>query len=144
MKTEGLKISLEKKKPLIPKDELTLTEMGIEGDRHADGGDKQIFVYSIEAQKADKEEMQGLCYGSYEANITVSGIDLKTLKSGDVIKIGTDGASIMITSHKGKCFDDCEKFSAKLYCTLRVNALYAKVITPGKIKLGDEIILERA
>ena len=143
MKVEGLKISLEKKKPLIAKDELILCSLGIEGDRHADGGDKQISVYSIEAQEADLNETKGLCYNSYEANITVSGIDLKGLKAGDIIKIGNGGVSVVITSHKGRCFDECEKFNAKKYCTLRANALYAKVLNEGVIKLGDEIVLEK-
>lgn len=142
MKIEGLKISSEKKKPYIPKDEIYLCNMGIEGDRHADGQDKQISVYSIEAAEIDKTEMQGLCYGSYEANLMLSGVDLKALKKGDVLKIG-ESASVMITSHKGKCFDNCDKFNAKLYCTLRANALYAKVLTEGVVKVGDEIVLEK-
>lgn len=143
MKIEALKISEEKKKPLVTKDVLTLSEKGIDGDRHADGGDKQISIYSIEAQNADKSEMHGLCYGSYEANILINGIDLKPLKKGDKLHIG-DTAVIMITSHKGKCFDNCEKFNAKLYCTLRANALYAKVLIGGQIKTGDNVILEKA
>lgn len=142
MKVHNLKISLEKKKPLVEKSELTLCELGIEGDRHADGGDKQISVYSIEAINQSQSEVHGLCYESYDANIITEGIDLDSLKAGDKLKIGDD-AIIMITSHKGKCYEECEKFKNKCYCTLRANALYAKVLVSGKIKKGYNIESER-
>lgn len=116
-----------------------IRDEGIEGDRHADGGDRQIALFSAEAKKALASETPGLCGKKFHENILTAGLDLAGLKPGDVLSAGS--AKIMITGGKGACqYGDCVKADSGEKCSLKSSVRFAKVIQTGIVSVKDELI----
>ena len=61
----------EKKKPAVCEKELILKEsFGIEGDHHADGGERQISLVTVsEKEWMNQQEIKGFCFKKYKENI---------------------------------------------------------------------------
>ena len=57
--------------------------IGMEGDRHAAGGERQTSLLAGEARDwMEKQTEPGLCFRRYKANLITEGIDTTQLKYG--------------------------------------------------------------
>ena len=140
IKVLSVNISEEKgviKKPVV---EIVLNDKGVVNDAHAGDWHRQVSLLAKES--IDKfEEVLGrkLEFGEFAENITTEGITLFTMKPGDKLKIAD--VELEVTQIGKKCHGDgCAIFSQVGKCVMPKEGIFAKVIHPGKIKPGDEII----
>lgn len=113
---------------------------GLLGDAHADGSHRQLSLLAKESY--DKMEALGagrLEWGSFAENITTEGITLYTLPVGTKLRIG--GCVVEVTQIGKQCHGDCEIFKKVGTCVMPKEGIFARIITGGEIKSGDEISL---
>lgn len=135
--------------PKTPVDSAEITIDGLVGDSHTDlkhhgGPERAVCLYALEVIESLKAEGHPIFPGSTGENITTSGLDWETLQIGQQLQLG-ETVILEITDFTAPCktirnsFID-EKFiriSQKLHPgEARV---YAKVLCPGIVKIGDKI-----
>ena len=125
----------ERKKPV---EEVELRENhGIVGDAHAGDWHRQVSLLAQES--IDKMRALGLDVnaGDFAENITTSGIDLVSLPIGTRLQVG---ATLLEVTQIGKeCHTRCAIFYQAGDCVMPKEGIFARVITGGVIRPGDEI-----
>ena len=118
-----------------------LEALGLEGDKHAKGGDKQLTILgNWGKQWIGQEIVAGLCFPRCKANVEING-SIKHWKVGDRIRIGKE-AVIEITNASKECFPTaCERTKEELACLLGQELRYAKVVKSGNVVVGDIVDL---
>ena len=112
---------------------------GLEGDFHATGGDRQITILIVETKEQIADyESKGLCFSRFKENISIRGIDPKTLQPGAQLIIGD--AALAITGETKQCHKECPLFEAGKRCPLAGLSLFARVIKSGTIRVGDDVV----
>ena len=142
-KIKKIKIFVEKNLPpeIVQKAEC-LVDCGLQGDRFAKGGEKQLTA--IDAQTIcwmEDTAEKGLCFARYKANLELENMDLSLLKSGD--KLACGNAKLQVSDVGKECFAECVLVQGKKDCMLRKHAKYLKVLQSGTIQLNDEIYKEQ-
>ena len=63
--------------------------IGMEGDRHAAGGERQTSLLAGETRDwMEKQTEPGLCFRRYKANLITEGVDTTQLNTGDLLAAG--------------------------------------------------------
>jgi len=121
----------------VPAAELKVN-LGIPGDAHAGNWHRQISL--LAAESIDKTRASGADVGpgDFAENITTEGVDLQSLTLGSKLRLGTD-VEVEITQFGKNCHNTCEIFKQIGGCVMPREGIFAKVITPGRIKPGDNI-----
>lgn len=135
-----IQIFVEKGRPGEKKESVMLEEgVGILGDRHADGGDRQISILLSEVREwMEAQSTPGLCFNRYKENIRISGLMPELFREGVLFKIGD--AELEITGFAKRCFSECQYVSEGKDCILLHGAFYACVVKSGRISNGDGVI----
>jgi MOSC domain-containing protein YiiM len=126
----------ERKKPV---EAVELRENhGIVGDGHAGEWHRQVSLLAQES--IDKMRALGLDVnaGDFAENITTSGIDLVSLPIGSRLQIGE--TVLEVTQIGKECHTRCAIFYQAGDCVMPKEGIFARVITGGMIRPGDEII----
>ncbi len=110
-----------------------LAGIGIEGDKKANGGDRQLCIADEKAFTEYRFDNEGLCVKRFMPNITTSGLDYKSLKPGTQLKMGD--TLIEISEHQKKCFPECQLVQRGEICQIRKNSAFAKIVTSGTVKI---------
>ena len=112
--------------------------LGLEGDFHAKGGERQIsllFAESREQETASKE--RGLCFSRFSENITIRGLSSPALTPGTRLSAGEAVLEISgVTKH---CHEECALYEAGKRCSFAGLNLFAKVLKSGVIRVGERI-----
>ena len=111
---------------------------GIVGDGHAGDWHRQVSLLAQES--IDKMRAMGLDVnaGDFAENITTTGIDLVSLPIGTVLQVGQ--ALMEVTQIGKECHTRCAIYYQAGDCVMPKEGIFAKVITGGMVKPGDEII----
>ena len=130
----------EKKKPAVSEKELVLKEaFGIEGDHHADGGDRQISLVTVsEKEWMEQQQEKGFCFNKYKENILLEGISLADCKEGDLLAVGD--TILEMTSSIKNCHPELCQLAGSGNCILAGSSRFAKVKCGGTIKEGMPVI----
>jgi cyclic pyranopterin phosphate synthase len=114
---------------------------GIVGDAHAGDWHRQVSLLAQES--VDKMRGKGveLQPGDFAENLTVEGIDLKNLKIGQRLKIGSE-AILEITQIGKECHNGCAIKQQVGDCVMPREGVFAKVVKGGEINTGDQINFE--
>lgn len=141
MKREGKVAALfrypQKRMPGIEESELVCVEhSGIDGDHHADGGERQISLLTVqEKQWMQQQEQQGFCFKKYRENILLDGLELYGYRSGDLIQIGD--VVLELTGEIKSCHPDlCHLADGAHNCILAGTSRFAQVKSGGTIQVG--------
>jgi MOSC domain-containing protein YiiM len=137
-----------------------LTETSIEGDRCRNrmvhgGPRKAVLMLAAEVIDALTARGYPVFYGALGENLTVSGLDPHRWRMGQRYRVGQD-ALIELTKLRTPCFNldvygpeiKAEIFDAQCQAKDAASPVwghggfYARIIRPGLIQAGDEIILE--
>ena len=123
------------KKVNVPEAELKV-DLGIAGDAHAANWHRQISLLGVES--IDKMVAIGVQVspGNFAENITTEGIDLIEIPIGGRVRIG-ENVEIEITQIGKECHSRCEIYEQVGDCIMPREGVFAKVISPGKIRVGD-------
>lgn len=114
-----------------------IKDLGVEGDFHAKGGERQISLLACESIHKMKEKGLKLENGAFGENIITEGLDLLSLKIGQRLKIGE--AEIEITKIGKECPKRCAIYYQTGDCIMPREGVFARVINSGRIKPGDII-----
>ncbi|MEI7816458.1 MAG: MOSC domain-containing protein [Desulfuromonadales bacterium] len=137
-KVEAVCISEKKGERKKPVASVELRENhGIVGDGHAGDWHRQVSLLATES--IDKMRALGLdvTAGDFAENITTSGIDLVSLPIGSRLHIGD--TLLEVTQIGKECHTRCAIFYQAGDCVMPKEGIFAKVITGGVIKPGDEM-----
>jgi MOSC domain-containing protein YiiM len=122
--------------------------LGMKGDFHARGGERQISLLSVEARQwMDAQKDPGLCFKRFKVNILfeMKGEGPEAFheekiagdKTGSIL---TAGEAALELSTGGKyCFGGCPLLSAEEKCVLVEQSLFARVIKSGVLRPGDRL-----
>jgi MOSC domain-containing protein YiiM len=115
-----------------------LVGFGLKGDAHAAHWHRQVSLLANES--IDKMRQRGLqaAYGDFAENITTEGIDLMSLPIGTTLRAGQE--AILRVTQKGKeCHDRCAIYHEMGDCVMPREGVFAEVLRPGEISVGDSI-----
>ena len=141
-KIESINISKDKGQKKTRVEEVYINENGIEGDGHSGKWHRQISLLSRESIQQINRKGANAKAGDFAENLTISGIDLKKIKIGDILSIeGRDKIELMVTQIGKECHNDgCVIKKATGDCIMPREGLFAKVIKGGTISVNDEIV----
>jgi MOSC domain-containing protein YiiM len=130
---------------------VTVTSHGIEGDVIADpsvhgGLDQAVYLYSAEDYQWWSAKLgRELAPGSFGENLTTEGLDLRTLKIGDRLTIGT--VLLEISAPRTPCFKLAVKMGdtsfVKQFARAARPGAYARVLHEGALAASDSLTLEK-
>lgn len=134
------------KKPVQEK--IFLDTLGFQGDGVADhrfhgGGDKAVCVYCVNHYPFwEKELKQELSFGAFGENLSVSALTETEVRIGDVFSIGE--AEVQCTQPRQPCHKLNKVFGFQgMACRVQTTGFsgyYLRVLKPGWVETGDEII----
>lgn len=133
----------EKKQPAVQEGCLILEEnLGIRGDCHSDGSDRQISLLDVSAKAwMESQEIKGFCFTKFKENILLEDSDIPQWKPGIHIKAGT--AELVITKIQKHCYPEmCNIAKSGCICRLQGSSCFARVVRSGIMKVGDKIEME--
>ena len=135
----AISVSKEKgtQKVNVSKAELK-TDFGIIGDAHAGSTHRQVSLLAVESIEEMVAKGAKVSPGNFAENITTEGIDLLLLEVGSKLKLG-ESTELEITQFGKQCHSRCEIFKQVGDCIMPREGIFAKVIKPGRINVGDAI-----
>lgn len=153
-KNKIISINISKEKGAVKKPAgkaILRRNWGLVGDAHAGLSHRQVSLLGIEnirkfiSQSAKLRRSKNVKFkvgpGDFAENITTGGFDLNGLRIGTKLKLGSR-AVIKITQRGKECHTNCEIRKLIGNCIMPEEGLFAKVISGGKIRVGDPIKIE--
>jgi MOSC domain-containing protein YiiM len=89
-----------------------------------------------------REEGVRVSHGDFAENIVTRGLDLLSLSPGDTIRLGDHGR-LEVTMIGKTCHAPCSIYHQVGYCIMPEEGVFCKVLEPGRIRIGDEVLLEK-
>lgn len=113
---------------------------GLVGDAHAGNWHRMVsFLGQESIDKMKASGVKGLCSGKFAENITTEGITLYELPVGSRLKAGE--VTFEVTQIGKECHQGCEIRKLVGDCVMPREGIFARVVTEGWIKAGDEIVI---
>ncbi len=112
-------------------------DFGIINDAHAGNWHRQISFLSKESIDEFNKKGADVFPGAFGENIIVEGIDLKNIKVGDLLKC--NDVTFEITQLGKQCHDHCAIYYKMGECIMPRLGVFARVLSSGEAKVGDEI-----
>ncbi len=141
-KIESICISAEKgeKKKPLPSVRL-IANHGIEGDAHAGPWHRQVsFLAAEDVERMRAQGLPGLAPGDFAENVVVSGMDLRALGLGSLLRLGPE-ATVRVTQLGKVCHTPCAIYYQTGDCIMPRYGLFARVTVGGLIAVGDGVSL---
>jgi MOSC domain-containing protein YiiM len=117
-----------------------LIDLGLEHDAHIGMELRQISLLAAESIEKIRNKGLNVSYGDFAENLTTEGIELYTLPLGTKIKVGKD-VLLEVTQIGKICPKPCAIFYAVGDCVMPKEGIFARVLSEGTIKIGDELII---
>ncbi|HDH58222.1 MAG TPA: MOSC domain-containing protein [Bacteroidetes bacterium] len=138
-----LSISAQKgqRKTNVPSAQLD-KKLGIIGDAHGTT-ERQVSLLPLESFSKLEHPDLVISPGDFAENITTEGLDFDLLKMGTVIRLGDD-ARLQVIQIGKECHEDCIIRQKVGDCIMPREGVFARVITPGEIQVGDPIEIEKS
>jgi molybdenum cofactor synthesis domain-containing protein len=138
-KVTGLSVAEKKGKPNRSIESADVTDMGFKGDHHAGINKKQVTLADTATlEKLSLTHAETYAPGLCKENIAVEGMDAIPFQLLDHIEVGPTRLEITgIGKRIGK--DEKVERPKSLQCTLSDYGVFTRVITPGKVHVGDTI-----
>jgi MOSC domain-containing protein YiiM len=117
-----------------------LMNLGLADDAHSGMELRQISLLATESIEKIRKKGLNVNYGDFAENLTTEGVELYTLPLGTKIKVGKD-VLLEVTQIGKTCVQPCVIFYAVGDCVMPKEGIFARVLTPGNIKIGDEVTI---
>lgn len=140
--------------PKKPVESAEFTINGLVGDyqndqKHHGGPERAVCLYALEVIEALKTEGHPIFPGSTGENITTAGLDWGNVAIGQRIKLGKR-VILEITDFTAPCKTIRHSFIDEKFIRISPKRhpgearVYARVLCPGRVQIGDEIEIETA
>lgn len=114
---------------------------GIVGDAHAGDWHRQISLLAKESiDKMTALGIDDLVPGKFAENLTTEGIELFSLPVGTRLRLGD--CLVEVTQIGKECHQHCEIYKKVGQCIMPREGIFVKVLLPGVVRVGDEILVE--
>ena len=113
---------------------------GIDGDAHAGHRHRQVSLLSADKIAAFNEKGAGVVPGAFGENLVVEGFDFRALPVGTLLRCGD--VLLEMTQIGKECHSHCEIFKKMGDCIMPREGVFARVLEPGEIHVGDEMAIE--
>jgi MOSC domain-containing protein YiiM len=110
---------------------------GLKGDAHAGSWHRQVSLLSYDRVEEFKERGGNVEVGAFGENILAEGIDFKKLPIGTILR--SNEVSLLVTQIGKTCHSHCEIYQQVGDCIMPREGIFAKVLTGGKLKVGDKL-----
>jgi len=117
-----------------------LKHFGLKGDAHAGPWHRQVSLLANESIEKMRTMGLNVSYGDFAENITTEGIDLVQLPIGTTIRIG-NSVILRVTQIGKECHERCAIYYQAGDCVMPKEGIFAEVMSEGKVKVGDEIMI---
>lgn len=111
---------------------------GIENDAHAGDWHRQVSLLSYDKIEAFKARGAQVTDGAFGENLVVSGFDFRSLPVGTILQCGD--VVLEMTQIGKECHSHCEIYKKMGECIMPKEGVFARVISGGKISVGDEMV----
>jgi MOSC domain-containing protein YiiM len=136
--------------PKLPTAEAAITAAGVAGDRQLDlrfhGGPlRAVSLFSAERIAAMQAEGHSIAPGTTGENLTVSGLDWSLVLPGACLEIAE--VRLEITAYAAPCSNISGSFAGGDIARISQkrnpgwSRVYARVLTPGHVRVGDTVTL---
>ena len=115
-------------------------DWGLEGDAHAGSWHRQVSLLSLDRVEEFRARGGDVYPGAFGENLLVSGLDFKTLPVGTLLRCGQ--VLLEITQIGKECHTHCAIYHQVGDCIMPREGVFARVLEPGEISVGDEIAVE--
>ncbi|MBR0406011.1 MAG: sulfurase [Eggerthellaceae bacterium] len=114
-----------------------VADFGVEDDAHAGDWHRQVSFLANESIQVAKDNGLDVGFGDFAENISTSGINIKEMPLGTIVKVGT---AIVEISQIGKiCHTRCAIYYLAGDCIFPREGVFGWVVEPGEVRVGDEI-----
>ena len=117
------------------------TDWGIDGDAHAGHWHRQVSLLSSDKIDAFNEKGAGVIPGAFGENLVVEGFDFRALPVGTLLRCGE--VLLEMTQIGKECHSHCEIYKKMGDCIMPREGVFARVLEPGTITVGDEMTIEQ-
>jgi MOSC domain-containing protein YiiM len=136
--------------PKLPTAEAAITAAGVAGDRQLDlrfhgGPMRAVSLFSAERIAAMQAEGHSIAPGTTGENLTVSGLDWSLVLPGACLEIAE--VRLEITAYAAPCSNISGSFAGGDIARISQkrnpgwSRVYARVLTPGHVRVGDTVTL---
>lgn len=116
---------------------LLLENHGIEGDAHAGSWHRQVSLLSLDKVRAFNAQGAGVEPGAFGENLLVEGIDFAALPMGTRLQVKE---ALLELSQRGKeCHSHCQIYHRMGDCIMPREGVFARVLRPGIVRVGDSM-----
>ena len=115
-------------------------DWGIAGDAHGGNWHRQVSLLSADKIAAFNEKGAGVIPGAFGENLVVEGFDFRALPVGTLLRCG--GVLLEMTQIGKECHSHCEIYKKMGDCIMPREGVFARVLEPGEIRVGDEMTIE--
>ena len=114
---------------------------GIEADAHGGNWHRQVSLLSYDRIKEFNAKGADVKDGAFGENIVVEGYDFKSLPIGTLFRC--NDVILELTQIGKECHSHCEIFKKMGDCIMPREGVFTRVIHGGKIRVGDEMVIEK-
>ena len=115
-------------------------DWGLKGDAHAGHWHRQVSLLGAEKVEAFNEKGGCVTAGAFGENLLVEGLDFRTLPVGTLLRCGQ--VLLEMTQIGKECHSHCAIFHRVGDCIMPREGVFARVLEPGEIRVGDEMHIE--
>ena len=140
IKVVSVNISEKKGTIKIPVPSIQLSDIGVIGDAHSGHWHRQVSLLAEESiGKFSGSAGRKINYGEFAENITTRGIEVHQTHPLDRFIIGE--VELEVTQIGKKCHgESCNIFKEVGNCVMPKEGIFCRVLKPGNIKAGDQVI----
>ena len=115
-------------------------EWGIEGDAHGGNWHRQVSLLSADKIAAFNARGANVQPGALGENLVVEGFDFRALPVGTLLRCGD--VLLEMTQIGKECHSHCEIYKRMGECIMPTQGVFARVLEPGEIRVGDEMEIQ--
>ncbi len=117
-----------------------VVDWGIRDDAHAGNWHRQVSLLSADKIAAFNAKGAGVEPGAFGENLVVEGFDFRALPVGTLLRCGE--VLLEMTQIGKECHSHCEIYKKMGDCIMPREGVFARVLEPGTIDLGDEMTIQ--
>ena len=114
---------------------------GLQNDAHAGKWHRQVSLLSADKIEAFRARGADVTPGAFGENLVVEGFDFRALPVGTLLRCGD---VLLERTQIGKeCHTHCAIYHKMGECIMPTEGVFARVLEPGTISVGDEMVIEK-